>query len=242
MSMKHGVAVAALAAALGLTGTAQAQDAYATVDLNMRAGPGPEYPIVGAVAPDQGVEIVGCTESGLWCDVVAGGERGWTYSEYLDFEADGGRVALEEAGDSVPVVTYEPQTYWDENYRERPFYEERDRYVVQEEAGGSAGAATGAAGGAVTGAVLGGPVGAIVGAAAGATLGGAMDPPERVRTYVREQEPEPVMLEGEVVVGAGLPEVVELYEVPDYEYRYAYVNRQRVLVEPNERRVVHVFR
>ena len=53
---------------------------------------------------------------------------------------------------------------------------------------------------------------------------------------------DPVYLEGEVVVGAGLPETVQLRPVPDYEYNYVYVNGQPVLVEPQSRRIVYVVR
>ena len=102
------------------------------------------------------------------------------------------------------------------------------------------GTAAGVAGGAAVGAVVGGPVGAIVGAIAGGAAGTAIDPPQTVRTYVVEQPGEPVMLEGEVVVGAGLPDVVQLQPVPDYEYSYAYVNGQRVLVDPGTRRIVYI--
>ena len=52
---------------------------------------------------------------------------------------------------------------------------------------------------------------------------------------------DPILLEGEVVVGAQLPDVVELRPVPEYEYHYAYVNGVPVLVEPGTRRVVHVY-
>ena len=69
-----------------------------------------------------------------------------------------------------------------------------------------------------------------------------IDPPENVRTYVTSNQIEPVYLDGEVVVGAGLPETVELREIPDYEYRYVYVNGQPVLVEPDTRRIVYVVR
>ena len=44
------------------------------------------------------------------------------------------------------------------------------------------------------------------------------------------------------VAGAGLPETVVLREIPDYEYRYVYVNGQPVLVEPSSRRIVYVMR
>ena len=63
-----------------------------------------------------------------------------------------------------------------------------------------------------------------------------------MRTYVTTNQVEPVYLDGEVVVGAGLPETVELREIPDYEYRYVYVNGQPVLVEPSSRRIVYVVR
>ena len=43
-----------------------------------------------------------------------------------------------------------------------------------------------------------------------------------------------------MVVGASLPETVELREIPDYEYRYVNVNNQPVLVEPGTRRIVYV--
>ena len=105
--------------------------------------------------------------------------------------------------------------------------------------------ASGAGVGAVAGAAVGGPVGAAVGGAAGAVAGGAVDtitPPERVVSYIRQNEIEPVYLEGEVVVGAQLPETVAVREIPDYEYRYVYVNNQPVLVEPQSHRIVYVVR
>jgi hypothetical protein len=63
-----------------------------------------------------------------------------------------------------------------------------------------------------------------------------------VRTYVTSNQVDPVYLDGEVVVGASLPETVQLREIPDYEYRYVYVNGQPVLVEPQSRRIVYVMR
>src|SRR5262245_16043994 len=53
-------------------------------------------------------------------------------------------------------------------------------------------------------------VGAIVGGTA-AAVGAANTPPERVRTYVVERRVDPALLEGEVVVGASLPETVALH-------------------------------
>jgi hypothetical protein len=49
-------------------------------------------------------------------------------------------------------------------------------------------------------------------------------------------------VDGEVVVGAQIPDTVQLQAVPDYQYRYVYVNGVPVLVEPAERRIVYVIR
>jgi uncharacterized protein YraI len=67
-------------------------------------------------------------------------------------------------------------------------------------------------------------------------------PPAPIGSYVVAHPVEPVYLNGEVVVGAGLPETVALTPVPNYDYDYAYVNRVPVLVEPRSRRIVHIYR
>jgi uncharacterized protein YraI len=67
-------------------------------------------------------------------------------------------------------------------------------------------------------------------------------PPPTVRQYVVANPVNQVYLNGEVVVGAGLPDDVTLTPVPDYQYQYAYVNGQQVLVEPQTRRVTYIYR
>ncbi|KAB2883406.1 MAG: DUF1236 domain-containing protein [Pseudorhodoplanes sp.] len=67
-------------------------------------------------------------------------------------------------------------------------------------------------------------------------------PPATVRSYVVSNPADPVYLDGEVVIGAGLPESVQLQTIPDYQYRYVHVNRQPVLVDPGSRRIVYVYR
>lgn len=101
------------------------------------------------------------------------------------------------------------------------------------------GTVSGAAGGAATGAVIGGPVGAAVGGVAGAVVGTIVAPPREVKTYVVKEERPSVAYEGEVVVGEPLPETVEVYEVPDSDYRYTVVNEKRYIID-GDRRVVEV--
>jgi uncharacterized protein DUF1236 len=100
-------------------------------------------------------------------------------------------------------------------------------------------------GGAVTGAFIGGPVGAAVGGVLGFTAGAAINPPPReVVTYVEEQPvPETqVVVKQRVRVGTPLPEAVVIERVPNNDrYAYAFVNNQRVIVEPRSRRVVRII-
>jgi len=67
-------------------------------------------------------------------------------------------------------------------------------------------------------------------------------PPAEVRTYVDTHRLDPVYLDGEVVTGATLPDTVELREIPDYNYRYVYVNGQPALIDPQTRRIMYVVR
>jgi hypothetical protein len=157
----------------------------------------------------------------MWCQVNHAGMSGWAHAGYLSAEAvaAGEQVIIGERRTevSVPVVSYtEPET--------------------------GSGVALGATSGALAGAVLGGPIGAAVGAVAGAAVGGASNVPEPVVSYVRSHRVEPVYLEGEVVVGAELPETVQLTPVPESEYRYVDVNGVPAVVEPCSRRIVHVVR
>lgn len=106
-------------------------------------------------------------------------------------------------------------------------------------------AITTGAGGAITGALVGGPVGAVVGGVVGVVAGANINPPPtKVVTYVEEQ-PMPqqrVVVQERVVVGEPLPESVMVEPVPDADgYAYAFVNDQRVIVEPDSRRVVQII-
>jgi len=203
-----------IVAMLAMGSTALAEiNAAATTDLNVRSGPGPQYPVIGVIGANQPTEVVGCLESGKWCQVAHNGKEGWAYGDYL---------ATSTAG-QAEVVAQLPAS----------------RLPNVPQPGATAGAVTGV----VAGALIGGPVGAIIGGIAGATTGAAIDnPPPTVQTYVTQNAMQPVYLEGEVVVGAGVPGTVELRQIPDYGYSYAYVNGQPVLVDPGSRRIVYVYR
>jgi uncharacterized protein YgiM (DUF1202 family) len=216
--------LSAAAAAVLTAGSAYADTiATATRDLNVRAGPGTPNPIVGVIGSGQSVNVIRCLESGRWCTVAFGGGEGWVSSNYLTSETGSDTVVLSQrsADSGVRVVRR------------------------ADNGGGGTVALVGAAGGVVAGAIAGGPVGAAIGGAAGLVAGGTtgqvIDPPRRVRTYVTSHRIEPVELQGEVVVGTDVPDTVELQRIPDYRYRYAYLNDEPVLVEPGSRRIVYVM-
>ena len=121
--------------------------------------------------------------------------------------------------------------------------------MIEAPAADKAGAGQNASVGGVTGAAMGalvaGPIGAVAGAALGGTSGAAAteEPDAQVTTYVTQNTVDPVYLEGEVVPGAGIPEDVTLYDIPEYPaYRYAQINGQTVLVNPNDRQIVYIYR
>lgn len=204
---------------LGTAAFAESQ-AAAWTDLNLRAGPGAIYKIRGVIPANGVVEVEGCLEGATWCKVVYEGTEGWAAGNYLTATVDNAPVALTVAGPKVVLNTV--------------------TYTADPEDAALASGATGA----IAGALIAGPVGAVVGGAIGATAGVAAvtDPDPKVVTYVQSNPVEPVYLDGEVVVGAGIPEPVVLYPVPDTSYSYIYVNGLPVLVETPTRQVVYIVR
>jgi hypothetical protein len=80
--MKHSLRLALAALALALTGVAQAQGsvAFAAKDIHLRAGPGRDHAVVAVVPAGSELQVQGCVTDNRWCEVVAGGSRGWVYA------------------------------------------------------------------------------------------------------------------------------------------------------------------
>jgi hypothetical protein len=208
------------AAALAISGGTALADMMATAgtNLNVRAGPGSNYPVVGTLGAGQSIGIDGCLNRGTWCRLSTG--EGWVSSKFLGTAIQGAPVIAYEGGAGTTVIHRGADTT-------------------------ATGAITGGAAGAITGGVLGGPAGAAIGGVAGFVGGGAVgtaiNPPAQVRTYVTAHRVRPIEMQSNVVVGTTLPGDVELGTIPDYEYRYAYVGDQPVLVEPGTRRIVYMY-
>jgi len=178
--------------------------ASAVIPLNVRSGPGPQYPVVGAIPANGKATIIGCIQDSMWCQVNVGGKQAWAYSKYLTATLSGRSLAVSEGLKQFPAVTYEAPAV-------------------------TVGAAPPPV---VSGTIVDRPLTA-------APL--ALTPPPTVREYVVGHPVQPVYLNGEVVIGAGLPPQIALAPVPGYQYQYAYVNGVRVLVEPRTREVTYVY-
>ncbi|PTE07510.1 DUF1236 domain-containing protein [Mesorhizobium helmanticense] len=63
-----------------------------------------------------------------------------------------------------------------------------------------------------------------------------------VREYVKKKPLASVKIPGvELNIGSALPDTVELYEVPDVQYRYVVVDDRTVLVDPGTRKIVKIL-
>ena len=58
-------------------------NAYPISNVNLRAGPGTDFPVILTVQAQAPISILGCLGDYTWCDVVFGDDRGWMRSIYL---------------------------------------------------------------------------------------------------------------------------------------------------------------
>ena len=207
--MKRVRAMIGLASLLGaamVAGPALAVTAFSpTGHLNVRSGPGFQYPVVDQIQANTPAEITGCVTDYSWCAVaLAGGATGWASAPYLVTKAEGEPKNLQVAGAQLGIPTITPVN---------------------------------------TGTVVATPpVGAMVPVPPAAGVVQPIAPPPNVVSYVTMQAIQPVIVDGEVMVGATLPAAAPVYPVPASPYVFSYVNGQRVLVEPRARKIVYVVR
>jgi uncharacterized protein YraI len=193
---------AALASSAALTLTAYSPTGH----LNVRSGPGFQYPVVNQIAANVQAQITGCVSDYSWCSVaLPDGTTGWASGPYLVTGGTTPPKNLQVAGASlnIPIVT--------------PVNDGSNVVATP-------------------------PVGPMVPVAPTVGVVQPIVPPPNVVTYVTGQTVAPVIVNGEVMVGAVLPAAAPTYDIPASPYDFTYVNGQRVLVEPTARKVVYVFR
>jgi uncharacterized protein YraI len=131
MKRYFGAVGAALFAMTLIPSTASAATpALVVTDLNVRAGPGTQYPAVTVFPRNSRVTVIGCTTGITWCDVSGRGVRGWVSARYLNFSHRGDRLLGPAYGASVglPIITFQIGPYWDHHYRDRTWYRDRSRW------------------------------------------------------------------------------------------------------------------
>ena len=128
--MKRIPPIAVLGISLFAVTSAFAADGYVTGDVNLRAGPDSSYPSVAMLGSGTPVAIQGCVDGWSWCDVATGNDRGWVAGNFLQEEYQGQRVLVPSYGVQIgiPIVAFAFGTYWDDHYRDRSWYHDRDRW------------------------------------------------------------------------------------------------------------------
>lgn len=116
-----------LAIGLTLPDTARAADGYTTGNVNMRTGPGVNYPRIAVIPRGADVTIRGCVRNHRWCDVAWRGWRGWVSARYLVWTRY--RRPIYRPGYPPlwggPIIQFRFERYHDRWYRDRPWYRNR---------------------------------------------------------------------------------------------------------------------
>lgn len=128
--MKRILPIAALGFCFIAVPSAFAAEGYVTGNVSLRAGPDSSYPRVTMLRAGTPVAIEGCVDGWSWCDVATDYERGWVSGNFLQEEYQGRRVLIPQYGlqIGIPIVSFAFGTYWDDHYRRRSWYGNRERW------------------------------------------------------------------------------------------------------------------
>ena len=131
--MKKLLAATIASLVLGLPLAASAAEGWVVADISLQAGPDTEYPSITELPAGSPVSIQGCIDGWTWCDVVAGNDRGWVPGTFLEEEYQNRRVVVVDYGPQIriPVVSFSINSYWDQHYRSRPFYAQRQEFSAR---------------------------------------------------------------------------------------------------------------
>jgi SH3-like domain-containing protein len=101
----------ALGALIGFSLSAEAQEmtAYTANDLNLRTGPGTQFPVVVVMPQGSPVTVDYCVASEDWCHVLWAGFEGWASTRYLT-------TTPPQYAQQYPQPTYPQQQYQQPQY------------------------------------------------------------------------------------------------------------------------------
>jgi uncharacterized protein YraI len=120
---------------LAITGPAAAQavSGVVTAYVDLYAGPDIGYPPIAQLPAGTPVAIQGCLTGWTWCDVVTMGTRGWVAGTFVQYTYQSQPVIVADYGAriGIPIVAFSIGVYWDNYYRSRPFYRNRDYWYAR---------------------------------------------------------------------------------------------------------------
>lgn len=87
--------------------------AYTASNLNMRTGPGTNYPVITTLPRGANVTVFGCTPDYSWCDAAFVDVKGWVSGRYLSYGVRGSYYGqpLPRTGVIVGVPRYTARSY-----------------------------------------------------------------------------------------------------------------------------------
>ncbi|OSZ70861.1 hypothetical protein CAP39_07905 [Sphingomonas sp. IBVSS1] len=96
-------------------------------------GPDWSHPRAGLLYPWTNVTIAGCLPDWSWCDVISRGSRGWVAGRDVGGSWQGRRQSINLIAPhlGIAILPFVFQAYWNQHYRNQPFYAERDRWGRQ---------------------------------------------------------------------------------------------------------------
>ncbi|MGA8436533.1 MAG: SH3 domain-containing protein, partial [Methyloceanibacter sp.] len=98
------IGLASLVGAALIAGPALAVTALSpTGHLNVRSGPGLQYPVVGVMQQNEPAAIPGCIQDYSWCSVAVGAVTGWASAPYLVTDAGGKPTNLQVSGAQLGI-------------------------------------------------------------------------------------------------------------------------------------------
>ncbi|HET7718250.1 MAG TPA: DUF1236 domain-containing protein [Bauldia sp.] len=107
MKSVHKTFIAATIGGLLIAGPALAVPGYSTAHLNLRTGPGTQYPVVGVMEYNVRSDITGCLADWTWCSITVAGLSGWASAEYLVIDQGGQVMQITGPDSGIPVVEAE---------------------------------------------------------------------------------------------------------------------------------------
>ena len=107
-------------------------NAFATADVNLRAGPDTDFPILVLIPAQAAVTIYDCIPDLTWCDVSYGEERGWVSAQFIQALYQDRNLTVQEYVPQVglPTAAFDIRTYWNSYYQDQPFFAQLDLWAT----------------------------------------------------------------------------------------------------------------